>query len=539
MRSGWSKQWLTPLVLSALAIMAAAVILGYFSYQAASEIATASELSMKRSNQTLGEKVIDRIEKMIIGTDWMLFQLVRLEDPQGFQELWRRILKASPVVQAVVILNDRLEVVHMLGQKRQVGLEQFRQIFLMRIIHDMKLRALPPNAHRHLHRTYDGTYYLISYIRRKTAQKDYYIVLHMNLPYIRTHIFREEFSKLEKNRYVAVVDQYGNMVYGRPVPESEHKFERRFPTTLYRWSLQLAPRESGTVFRAARIRRFTSLTLVGTADLLILLGLLIMVVAVHKERKANELKSDFISNVTHELKTPLSLIRMFGELLSLDRPVGPEKVRQYAEIVTRESDRLARLIDNVLDFSRMERGKAAYQMSYGRLDEVVDQSVDLLRHQAQQAGIQLQIAIEPDLPEVKYDQNAMTLLVLNLLENAIKYGTEPGGVINVALTRKGAALALRVSDNGPGIPREEIKHVFDRFFRGTAGKTRSVRGSGIGLSLVKFIAEAHGGRVKVESEAGQGAAFIVHLPVGNALRKEPQPQASSANDSASPPEEDN
>ena len=158
----------------------------------------------------------------------------------------------------------------------------------------------------------------------------------------------------------------------------------------------------------------------------------------------------------------------------------------------------------------MERGRAAYDFQPGRLSEVVERSLDVYRHRVEREGCKLVTKIDEGLPETLIDENAMTLLLLNLLENAVKYGK---GEIAVYLTRVGNDLRLVVGDQGPGIPRDEQKKIFDRFYRTRDARGTNVRGSGIGLSLVKHIAEAHHGRVTVESEPGKGAAFIVDLPL--------------------------
>ncbi|HEX6838675.1 MAG TPA: HAMP domain-containing sensor histidine kinase, partial [Polyangia bacterium] len=242
----------------------------------------------------------------------------------------------------------------------------------------------------------------------------------------------------------------------------------------------------------------------------ILAGIGFLFYATWKESRANQLKSDFISNVSHELKTPLSLIRMFGELLAMGKLKSPEKGKEYADIITREAERLSRLIDNVLDFARMERGPVAYEFLPGRLDEVVARALDVYRHRVEREGFRLSTKIDSDLPETMLDENAMTLLLLNLLENAVKYGR---GEIAVYLTRQGNHLRLVVGDQGPGIPQEEHRRIFERFYRTRQARGTNVRGSGIGLSLVKHIAEAHGGTVTVDSDLGRGAAFIIDIPL--------------------------
>ena len=508
-----TPRWFSPLSLIIVAIMVAALALGYYSYHAASRIAAKSEESVESSNRAVGLKLVDRLEKVIIDSDRTLFWMVRLDDPREFTELWRRIVRTSPVVDTVVVLDENREVVHFVSKLAKSSLESFRKIFLERIVPDMELHSLPPYAHKHLHKYYEGSPYLISYIRQRSAGRDYYIALNMNLPYITNDIFREEFRELVESKLIAVLDEGGRVLYGTPVESyGPFVFEERFPTTLYLWRLQITPREVKILRRGTWAQRAYNIVLVGIAVGVILVGILVLLIAVRKERRANQLKSEFISNVTHELKTPLSLIRMFGELLALGRTADAKTAKEYAEIITRESDRLTRLIDNVLDFARIERGKAAYQFSRGNLTTVVERSLDLWHYRADQSGIKLQTEIEPHLPDTLLDENAMTLLLLNLLENALKYGTDGGGgEISVSLKQHEGQLVLRVADQGPGIPKEELSHVFERFYRAKAARLKSTRGSGIGLSLVKHIAEAHGGTVGVESDLGKGSVFEVTI----------------------------
>jgi two-component system phosphate regulon sensor histidine kinase PhoR len=514
---GSAKRWFMILAFIFIAIMGAALALGYYSYDLASRMEARSEESLELSNRVLGLRLIDRIETVIIDSDRTLFRMVRLDDPIEFKELWRRIVRISPVVQTVVILDADLQLVHLVSKLRKKRMRRFRSIFLAKIVPDMELSTLPVDAHKHLHKDYGGRPYLLSYIRRRTSSGDYYIVLNINLPYITDEIFKEEYQELEENRFIAVLDENDRVLYGRSVPaDGGFLFEDRFPTTLYRWRLQMAPREVGVLRREARARRTYNKVLVGGAIGIIIAGMIVFLVAVRKEARANQLKSEFISNVTHELKTPLSLIRMFGELLALGRTASQQVSREYAEIITRESDRLTRLIDNVLDFSRIERGKAAYEFHRGNLSTVVERGVDLCKYRADQGGIQLKTDIEPDLPDTLLDENAMTLLLLNLLENALKYGASEGGEIRVSLKQENGQLELRVADQGPGIPPEEISHVFDRFYRAKEVRTQSARGSGIGLSLVKHITESHGGRVRVHSDLGKGTTFEVTLPIRRA-----------------------
>jgi two-component system phosphate regulon sensor histidine kinase PhoR len=241
--------------------------------------------------------------------------------------------------------------------------------------------------------------------------------------------------------------------------------------------------------------------------------------------------------VSHELKTPLSLIRMFAELLATGKHKGEGAGREYAGIITRESDRLAHLIDNVLDFARLERGKASYNFAEGRMQEVVERALEVCRFRLEKEKIRLRLEIADDLPLVRMDEDAMTLVLLNLVDNAAKYGGSDGGndgagdeaagEVWVKLARVPGGVALSVRDRGSGISPEDQKRIFERFYRADNARVRNVRGSGIGLSLVKHIAESHGGRVEVESAPGQGSTFTVFVPAAPLVMPTPSPEVAA------------
>jgi two-component system phosphate regulon sensor histidine kinase PhoR len=277
------------------------------------------------------------------------------------------------------------------------------------------------------------------------------------------------------------------------------------------WSVRVFERDDSARKEQQRKRLIDSL-FIGGAVTVMLAGLLVLVLAIRRERRANELKSEFISNVSHELKTPLSIISMFGEMLANGRTKGPEQATEYADIIWRESVRLGRLIDNVLDFAKIERGKGVYEFADTDIGEVVERAVDLVGRRLATADMSIDVQIEPDLPQVKLDANAFTLAVMNLIDNATKYAAD-GKKIEIELQRQGERIVLAVRDWGPGIEPEEQEHIFERFYRARAVRLKQIRGSGIGLALVRHIARAHHGDVSVESTPGQGATFRLWLPI--------------------------
>ncbi len=497
-------------------VLASALALGRYSYRWVEQLAGSEALI--ESNRVLGERTLDRIDSYIFDSDRQYFDLIDLERLSDIKRVWTSLVRMSPAIDAMVILDKDLQIVKdgYIPKKGGAEAQAFRNLFLKRILPDLHLADLNPDQHRHLHRKYDGRDYLLSFMKREEKGRAYYEVLKISLEYLERRFFPDELEKLRGKVLVCIRDADNRVIYGQSVGRAgKFLYEKSFPTTLYQWRLQMAPPEAARLLSEENARHRLESLLITLMLGTILVCILFLYYAISKEARANQLMSDFISNVSHELKTPLSLIRMFGELLALGKLKSPEKATEYAALITRESERLSRLIDNVLDFSRMERGKSAYDFQLGRLDEVVERALDVYRHRLEREGFRLTTKIDVGLPPTLIDENAMTLLLLNLLENAVKYG---GGQIAVYLTQQGDTLRLVVGDQGPGIPHDEQRRIFDRFYRTRQARGTPVRGSGIGLSLVKHIAEAHGGRVTVESKPGFGAAFIVDIPLS--LRRE-------------------
>jgi len=249
-----------------------------------------------------------------------------------------------------------------------------------------------------------------------------------------------------------------------------------------------------------------------------------ILLAVQRERRMNELKSEFVANVSHELKTPLALVRMFGEMLQSGRVASDEKRKEYLDIIVNESERLSSLIENVLDFARVERGRGSYEFAEGDVGVVVSRATQVLKYRAEREHTRLEVHIESGLPECRIDDRALQLAVVNLIDNAIKYGrpaaengTDSGrSIVEISAEQHAGNVVIRVQDHGPGIAKTERERIFERFVRGTKTADKDgvpVRGSGIGLALVKHIAESHGGTAHVESEVGKGSTFILTIPV--------------------------
>lgn len=516
------RRSISPLYLSFPLILIAVLALARYSYRNARQLAQKSEDSAIAGLFALGDQTRARVESFIIDSDRELFNLVDLENLGDFSRRWSEIVRLSNAVEAAIVLDEKLQLVkngYVHKKRRQPEAEAFLRLFHNRILPTLPLAELRPDQHKHLHTHYDGVDYLLSYIKRQDPEhgRSFYIVLRVNLDYLVGRFFPEIFQPIAGRVAFAVTGSAGEPIYGQPLRVDEsYLYDRRFDTTVYQWRLQMAQLDSERLRRDAEKRKLADLTLIGLMVSVIVAGIAFLVHAISSEQRVSALKSDFIGNVSHELKTPLSLIRMFAELLQLGKFKTPEKGREYAAIIMRESERLSRLIDNVLDFSRIERGKSAYEMKPGDLGEVVERALDFYRYRLERDGRQLEVDLPAAVPTMLLDENALTLLVLNLVDNAVKYGGN--GPISVRLRRserrdKVDELILSVSDQGLGIAPEEQKKIFERFYRTRSVRNTNIRGSGIGLALVKHITEAHGGRVSVESAPDAGATFTVTLPV--------------------------
>ena len=254
----------------------------------------------------------------------------------------------------------------------------------------------------------------------------------------------------------------------------------------------------------------------GGLSLLMGAGLVLTYRNVARELALAKLKSDFVSNVSHELRTPLALIRLYAETLELGRLSNPEKRQEYYEIIRKESERLTSLINNILDFSRIESGKKEYSFRETDMADLVRSTLDSYRFEIEQNGFQFEQKIDNDLPQVCVDREAIARSLLNLVNNAVKYSATEK-YLGVYLYRRDGGVNLEVVDHGIGIPAKEHPKIFEKFYRVGDPLVHNTKGSGLGLSLVRHIVQAHGGKVAVESAPGQGSKFIITLPVQSSV----------------------
>ena len=281
------------------------------------------------------------------------------------------------------------------------------------------------------------------------------------------------------------------------------------------WEVAIYLLDPTRLDQAARTFRLTLTLVITTLLVAMVIGSWLIVADLRRQLTLARQKTDFVSNVSHELKTPLTSIRMFAELLAEGRVSEPAKQHSYLHIITAEAARLTRLINNVLDFSRMERGEKKYKFETCDLVEVVRETAETLRPHLEQSGFRLDCHLPPEPCPVTGDRDAIAQVLVNLLSNAEKYSGERKE-IRVELRRRNEPLPfveIGVLDRGLGVPRGSEVKIFEQFYRAHDALSNGIQGSGLGLTLARQIARAHGGDVAYEPREGGGSCFSLRLPV--------------------------
>lgn len=223
----------------------------------------------------------------------------------------------------------------------------------------------------------------------------------------------------------------------------------------------------------------------------------------------------FISSVSHELKTPLTSIKLFADTLLLGRVTSEAEKRECLEHIAREAERLYGLVERLLDLRRMEEGVRVYDARPILVDELVEAAMRSQMALLEERGVAVRVATLHGIPRIVGDFEALVSALANLVQNAVLYGGE-GGLVELRARRAQDEVRLEVEDHGPGIPRRAIRFIFDRFYRGKVTLSPRAGGLGLGLALVREIAQAHGGDVEVYSQEGKGSTFVLRLPMAPA-----------------------
>ena len=500
-------------LLPALAI--AFGILGYYTWLNTTQYARLGEQTIVQSLLLLAREKVDTVEQYVIDADNAVFDLVDPNVEKTVEESWRPAAKeTTPSVRAVILLDENNKILADSVRGTARDRRKFLRVLRRRLLPELLFEDIQLTELQHVHKNLGGRNYLLAFSAFETESGRRIVLLHHDTRHLTREFFPTLFAVEEAQGLYNVVGENNKRVFGPDLSKAgEYVVGYRFPSTLYNWRLQVAPKEGAELEAQQKSKRLTEVALPLAALGVISLSLLFFLYVAAKERQVNQLKSDFIANVSHELKTPLSVIRMFAELLKSDRVQTDEKRQQYLEIISRESERLSALIDNVLDFSALERGRQTYVFRDVELREVIKRAREAFQYRADQDGNQIKF-VSPMTPfPAAADEEALTLAVHNLLDNAVKYGEN--GPIELELKRVDGKAIVIVRDHGPGIPSDSHDRVFERFYR--EHRDNQTRGSGIGLALVKHIAEAHGGNVWTRNARGGGAEVGFSIPLATSV----------------------
>lgn len=324
---------------------------------------------------------------------------------------------------------------------------------------------------------------------------------------------------MQKSLALLLFDGQGREVFrSRPVGREDPMVEHAIGPLLPGWRVVAAP---------SRENAFTSIQRFIVGEYVLVLALLVLsLVALAfalrlavQQVEVADLKSGFLANVTHELKTPLAMIRMASETLELGRVRDESDTKRFLATIGRECRRLTHMINNVLDFAKIEEGKREFLFAPTDLHRLIADTLEVFEPQLRQGGFTVEVDAPADLPAVEIDSQAVTQCLINLVDNAIKYSLDGTRVLGIRARREGEdRVRIAVSDRGMGVSPRDAERIFEKFTRAETGLVHNVKGSGLGLALVRHIARAHGGDVTLQSIPGQGSTFTIELPLTQATR---------------------
>jgi len=312
-----------------------------------------------------------------------------------------------------------------------------------------------------------------------------------------------------------IEDMNGDLVLSRVITGETGYLAFPFPEKFPKWKLLMSENRPGWITTLMKAGSGSYLLAFILIVLLMLLGFVFILYTLTVELRLNKLKSEFISNVSHELKSPLTSIRMMTEMLHHNRVENEKRKAEYYSAMLEESEHLSHLIDNILDFSRIDEDRKKYEFIDLEPDKIIREFLTSIREMIRETGFTVNYSCLQGVSDIRADRNAILQVLHNLVDNAIKFsGTSRK--IDIELVSGENAMELSVKDYGIGISAKDQDRIFERFYRSRESQRSGIRGSGIGLAIVKKIVEDHGGSLILDSTLGEGSKFTVRIPVSGA-----------------------
>ena len=312
---------------------------------------------------------------------------------------------------------------------------------------------------------------------------------------------------------IAIRDSENALAHGNEIAPGIPTTSRLASVTGLPWDIAVVNADLEADLNQFAQRRRLMMMVLGMLAFLVIAASYLIGRAVSRELAAARLQSDFVSAVSHEFRTPLTSMRQFTEMLVEDETLPAEKRRAFYGAQERATRRLSRLVESLLDFGRMEAGARPYRLERLDVGRLVKATVEEFKQETKSDSLVMECTVPDEGPMAEADREALVQALWNLLDNAVKYsGDNP--IVHVAVQARPNQVAISVRDQGLGIGPSEKKRILRKFVRGSSAKTCGVKGTGIGLAMVKHIVDAHGGEILVESEPGKGSTFTILLPEG-------------------------
>jgi signal transduction histidine kinase/tetratricopeptide (TPR) repeat protein len=371
-----------------------------------------------------------------------------------------------------------------------------------------------------LSKTIGDTEYLVMYRLLNVKGLDKPVVLGINLDSNRlrreAHELIKDTLKTDSDVNIVVANSANHIIAegGNPEESSVYEINRTLGPVMPTWQVDFAYKKDGLLFKVAMRENRIRLYYISMLIIIICLGLYMTYRSIKRDSELAKLKSDFVSRVSHELRTPLSTIRAVGEILEMGAVSSKQKAKEYFSLITTESERLSRLINNVLDFSKIGAGKRSYHLKFADIRKTVTNTVRAFKQYIKSEGFDIVYNHAGDIPKAWVDEDAVSQALINLMDNAVNFSRDQKTIwVDLFTTKEKDAIKISVIDKGIGIAPDEIDKVFNQFYRADISSELSRKGAGIGLSIVKHIAEAHGGKVDVKSKVGEGSVFTLTIPI--------------------------
>ena len=492
--------------LALLAIVAPAAIVAVLGYVSIRQWEASSELLYREQARDMAAMAAEKVEMTLRRTEDAFLDRLQAALRSGTPPARAvdELLAGSPLIRRLYLIGPRGELLHPRAWRED------DQAVFGPVVSEAAVRRLERSGKREVIASNQVCLVLLT----QRGGEPVVVAFLRDPDTLRREILETTLGTLESSTMIAVLDQEGRTVYSRaPIGDAQRVLSVGFREALPDWRLAVYQTPGASPRQAVRRQVMLFTGALGVLVGVIVAGIVTTWRLMRRETEMARLKSDFVANVSHDLKTPLSVIRMFAETLEMGRVTDEGRRQEYYRVITREGERLSRLIDNVLDFSRIEGGRQTYAMTPTAVEPLVRATLEAFAYPLAQHGFKVEVSVAADLPEVTMDADAVGQALANLIDNAIKYSGDERAMTVEARVSEGQ-LVIAVSDRGLGIAHEEQAKIFEKFYRVGRSDTQGRRGSGVGLALVRHIAEAHGGEVTVESAPGEGSRFSLRLPLG-------------------------